>query len=135
MSTGESSSEFQRLLAEWQKCYSNKRKRDYYFNSSTGESLWTIEEVKAQIEAFLKQKNSSKKDAHHKNQPQSSKKPLPTTSSNVKSSASVHDIQMSIEDTHEDANEEDIPMEIDEIVENVGFMKTKIQQINILVIH
>ena len=30
---------------EWTKCYSKSRKRDYYFNATTGQSVWSIEEL------------------------------------------------------------------------------------------
>jgi hypothetical protein len=116
MASGETSEgEFERMLAEWQKCYSNKRKREYYFNASTGESLWTIEEVSAQIDAFLKHKNEkSRKDSKRHGLKKTA------ASSGVKASTSSHDVQMSIADEFITESEEHIPMEIDEIVENVA---------------
>jgi len=30
---------------EWIKCYSKSRQRDYYFNQSTGQSVWSLEEL------------------------------------------------------------------------------------------
>ncbi len=36
-------------LSGWTKQYSKSRQRDYYFNSQTGESLWTLEEVKDRL--------------------------------------------------------------------------------------
>ena len=35
-----------KLNNEWVKCYSKSRKRDYYFNKSTGQSIWDLNELK-----------------------------------------------------------------------------------------
>ena len=32
-------------MEEWIKCYSKSRKRDYYFNQTTGRSVWSVEEL------------------------------------------------------------------------------------------
>lgn len=32
-------------MDEWIKCYSKSRKREYYFNQTTGRSVWSVEEL------------------------------------------------------------------------------------------
>jgi hypothetical protein len=46
-------------MNEWKKYYSKSRKRDYYFNARTNKSLWTLDEVKKEIEAEKVEKPSS----------------------------------------------------------------------------
>ena len=95
--------EFDELLKEWTKQYSKSRKRDYYFNSKTGESLWTIDEVKEKITKILNKKEKKSTRSGYEQ---------PTTSK----AASLYQesVQMAID---EDEYECD-PMDI-EIVENV----------------
>lgn len=94
--------EFDELLKEWTKQYSKSRKRDYYFNSKTGESLWTIDEVKEKITKILNKKEKKSTRSGYEQ---------PTTSA---ASLYQESVQMAID---EDEYECD-PMDI-EIVENV----------------
>lgn len=46
--------EFYNNLKNWKQYFSESKKRSYYFNSKTGESLWTFEEVEMHIKQILK---------------------------------------------------------------------------------
>lgn len=46
-------------FSDWKLCFSKSRQREYYFNSQTGESLWTKEEVKEKIKKQLRNRNES----------------------------------------------------------------------------
>ena len=46
---------------EWVKCFSKSRKRDYYFNNRTGESVWTLEEMNEQIKKEAEKSLASSK--------------------------------------------------------------------------
>lgn len=116
-------------LADWQKCFSKSRQRDYYFNPKTGESLWSWEEV---VEACARRKpqrpdNKPKPKELKKvvpaepikdRKPNQMAKPEPQPYSSSfkipKIKARQDSVEMSI-----DPEEEDEKMEI-EIVENVS---------------
>lgn len=72
--------DFDNLFKEWKLCFSKKRQRDYYFNEKTGESLWTLEEVKAKIEKTLKPNKSTEKKAKPTNEPSKNTTTKPQTS-------------------------------------------------------
>ena len=48
---------YDELMKEWIKSYSRSRQRDYYFNPKTGESLWTLDEVKERVLRSLNKKS------------------------------------------------------------------------------
>lgn len=75
-----SDKEFEDLMKDWQVCYSKRKKRDYYFNSKTGESLWSLDEVKQRVGEALMQKKSDSKAATFKFAKQKSQLDEPNTS-------------------------------------------------------
>jgi hypothetical protein len=97
--------DFDELLKEWTKQFSKSRNREYYFNSRSGESLWTIEEVKEKIKKILS-KNDVKFSIANYQQPTTSK-------SSILHQESV--AQMTVDEDDYQCD----PMDI-EIVENVS---------------
>jgi hypothetical protein len=55
--------EFEEGLKEWTKQYSQSRKRDYFFNNKTGESLWTLDEVRDKVRRQIKRARGEKMKA------------------------------------------------------------------------
>lgn len=51
--------EYKNILKDWKKCFSESRQRHYYFNSKSGESLWTMNEVENRIKQILKAKENA----------------------------------------------------------------------------
>ena len=130
--------------AEWIKCFSKTRQKEYFFNSATGESVWTIDELnkrnknKSQTES----KSSKVKEKDHL-PPKNTKlklkakekiaalnkvstaspllyskpsKHLSESSSSTKTKPSKTIITTTTTDKKDDS---ETPMEIDEIIENV----------------
>jgi len=46
-------------LKEWKKYFSKSRQRDYYFNSITNKSLWTLDEVKQLIREEIEKQDQA----------------------------------------------------------------------------
>jgi hypothetical protein len=99
--------EFDEQLKEYTKQYSKSRQRDYYFNSKTGESLWTLDEVKEKIK-----KNLTKKDI--KSSKACNEQPTTSKCSNLYQESVV---QMTVDEDDYQCD----PMDI-EIVENVSHL-------------
>jgi hypothetical protein len=112
-SSTDTADDYQKLFAQWQKQYSKKRQLHYFFNSLTNESVWTVEEVNARIDAQLKKQRTSKKA------PDETKPRKEPSQPKVTRSKSTHDIEMGMAEETADTDEDNIPMEIDDIVENV----------------
>lgn len=51
--------EFKDIVKNWIKCFSESKQRHYYFNSKSGESLWTMKEVENRIKQNLKTKENA----------------------------------------------------------------------------
>lgn len=111
----------EQLPAEWRKCFSVKRKRAYYFNQTTGESLWTLEEVMAKSGTMDKKPAPSDSDEtimpNLKRKNKEKHTPSTSTSTTTTTKAAVAPKRPPPEDTIED-----IPMEIDDVVENVSLV-------------
>jgi hypothetical protein len=58
--------EFKELMKDWTVYFSKRKQRDYYYNSKTSESLWTLEEVHETVKKSMAKKEKSKKHAADK---------------------------------------------------------------------
>jgi hypothetical protein len=121
---------------QWTKCFSKTRQKEYFFNSITGQSVWTLEELnrlnksKHQNESKLlskdkdlpppkqtklKLKAKEKIAAHNK---VSNASPLSFTKRSKQLDSGI--VTKSAKSTKTKNDEiDEIPMEIDEIIENV----------------
>lgn len=127
---------------EWKKCISKSRKREYYFNTKSGKSVWTFEET--QIKEKTDPKKDNKKEVAKK-QINTKKSQSPTWTKRNLASSDTDELtskRIKSKDTRktnlkkvETCDEEPEPMEIDDIIENVEinlyFLKIQIDQINI----
>ena len=146
----ENSEQFKLLLSEWDKFHSSKRNRDYFFNASTGKSLWTLDEVKSHIQSQLVNTSPDTHEIASTSEPTSSssiKAPAPKiqaklvrsktkrkrkrllSSTLTPQSSKIQDVQMNVSvkananiNGISETDDQDVPMEIDDILENVSFI-------------
>ena len=76
------------LSGEWTKQYSKSRQRDYYFNARTGESLWTLDEVKERLSAQTSGAGATKKPIKDKKESKSTQQVDATVDKQQPSSSS-----------------------------------------------
>ena len=117
---------------EWVKCFSKTRKREYYFNNRTGESVWTLEEVNERIvtkksneETQVKTKVKETKTKISQSE-LNDKKDDKSKNEIVRPSSSLKRTSESLSEKAEE-EDKDEPMDVDEVVENVKINKSKLK--------